>query len=287
MECANMLCFEPPSVSLIKTLMAPQQAVLRLEWIGMNNVPKKDTPALYVMNHFLYGLEMPSFVGGLYLKINIYVRGLADHFHICSPHGSILKAFGGVDGTRANVDSLMEAKQNILVYPGGGQEVLKHSSVPKYSLLWKEHLGFARLAIKHGYPIVPCALVGMEDMIDIVANINLKACQKGQFLPVGSVNPKKLQKLYFWVGEPIPTAQYKGEWTNDNLCREVRDKTKAAVEQGIKTMQKRQQTDPDRFLMQQFANNVRAAKERAAQTIQTVFRRTNSEDSVLDEKKAE
>jgi 1-acyl-sn-glycerol-3-phosphate acyltransferase len=286
-ERANMLRFEPPSVSLVKTLMAPQQAVLRSEWIGMNNVLKKDTSALYVMNHSLYGLEMPSFVGGLYLKRNIYVRGLADHLHFCSPHGSIVKAFGGVDGTRANVDSLMEAKQNILVYPGGGQEVLKHSSVPKYSLLWKERLGFARLAIKHGYPIVPCASVGTEDMIDIVANINLESCRKGQFLPVGSVNPKKLQKLYFWVGEPIPTAQYKGEWTNDDFCREVRDKTKAAVEQGIKTMQKRQQTDPDRFLMQQFANNVRAAKERAAQTIQTVFRRTNSEDSVLDEKKAE
>jgi 1-acyl-sn-glycerol-3-phosphate acyltransferase len=79
----------------------------------------------------------------------------------------------------------MEAKQNILIYPGGGQEVLKHSSVLKYPLLWKEHLGFARLAIKHGYPIVPCASVGMEDMIDIVANINLKSCQKWQFLLVG------------------------------------------------------------------------------------------------------
>jgi hypothetical protein len=53
-------------------------------------------------------------------------------------------------------------------------------------------------------------------------------------------------------------------------------------EQGIKTTQKRdEQTDPDRFLMQQFANDVRAA-----QTIQAVSRRTNSEDSVLDEKKA-
>jgi hypothetical protein len=45
-ECTNMLYFKPPSVSLVKTLMAPQQAVLRSEQIGMNNVPKKDTPAL-------------------------------------------------------------------------------------------------------------------------------------------------------------------------------------------------------------------------------------------------
>jgi hypothetical protein len=51
------------------------------------------------------------------------------------------------------------------------------------------------------------------------------------------------------------------------------------VEQGIKTMQKRQHTD--RFLMHQFANDVRAA-----QTVQAVLRRTNSEDSVVHEKKA-
>jgi hypothetical protein len=48
-------------------------------------------------------------------------------------------------------------------------------------------------------------------------------------------------------------------------------------EQGIKTTQEGEQTDPDRSLMHQFANDVRAA-----QTIQA----TNSEDSVLDEKKA-
>jgi hypothetical protein len=68
----------------------------------------------------------------------------------------------------------------------------------------------------------------------------------------------------------------------------VRDKTKAAVEQGIKTMQKRQQTDPDRFFIQQFANDIRDAKEQAAHTtIQAIFCQTNSEDSILDEKKAE
>jgi hypothetical protein len=86
----------------------------------------------------------------------LYVRGLADHFHFCSSHGSVLKSFGAVDGTRDNVDCLMNAKQNVLVYPGGGQEVLKNSSFPKYALLWKERLGFARMDIKSmGIPLYP------------------------------------------------------------------------------------------------------------------------------------
>jgi 1-acyl-sn-glycerol-3-phosphate acyltransferase len=219
---------------------------------------------------------MPSFVSGLYLEKDVYVRGLADHFHFCSPHGSVLKSFGAVDGTRANVDCLMDAKQNVLVYPGGGQEVLKNSSVPKYSLLWKERLGFARLAIKHGYPIIPCASVGVEDMIDIMADINLESCRKGHFLPIpGPINPIRLQKLYFWVGGPIPTAQYKGDWKNDTFAREVRDRTKVAVEKGIQSLQEKQQTDPDRFLVHRFAKEVR---DRASKTFERVLSRQGSDE---------
>jgi 1-acyl-sn-glycerol-3-phosphate acyltransferase len=256
-ERANMVRFQPPSKNFMKTLLAPQNTILPSDWTGLDNV-SKDTPALYVMNHSLYGLDMSSFVSGLYLEKDVYVRGLADHFHFCSPHGSVFKSFGAVDGTRDNVDCLMDAKQNVLVYPGGGQEVLKNSSVPKYSLLWKERLGFARMAIKHGYPIVPCASVGVEDMIDILGDINLESFRKGQFLPIpGPLNPTRLQKLYFWVGEPIPTAQYKGDWKNDTFAREVRDQTKAAVEKAIQSLQEKQQTDPDRFLVQRFGKEAR------------------------------
>lgn len=265
-ERANIIRFQPPSKKLLKTLLAPQDAVFRSDWTGLDNVPK-DVPALYVMNHSLYGLEMASFLGRLYLEKDVFVRGLADHFHFCSPHGSLMKAFGAVDGTRSNVDCLMENNSNILVYPGGGQEVLKHSSVPKYALLWKERLGFARLAIKHGYPIIPCASVGTEEMVEILADISLEYLRKGQFLPIpGPMGPYKLQKLYFWVGEPIPTVEYEGDWKNEDFAREVRDKTKDAVEDGIKLLQKKQQNDPDRFLM-----------KAAAKTIGKIFSRQTSD----------
>ena len=126
----KMVSFKPPSKTLYKTLLAPQEAIFDPEWTGLENI-KRGRPALYVMNHSLYALEVPSFLSGLYLQKDVFVRGLADHFHFASPHGCIMKAVGAVDGTRANVDALMEAQQNILVYPGGGQEVLKHSSEPK------------------------------------------------------------------------------------------------------------------------------------------------------------
>ena len=57
---------------------------------------------------------MPLLINTLYQKKNIFVRGLADHFHFATPNGPILRAMGAVDGTRQNVDALMEAGHDVL-----------------------------------------------------------------------------------------------------------------------------------------------------------------------------
>jgi 1-acyl-sn-glycerol-3-phosphate acyltransferase len=61
----------------------------------------------------------------------------------------------------------MRDRQTILVFPGGSREVNKRRG-QQYQLLWRERIGFARLAIKHGYPIVPFAAVGADDMFDVI-----------------------------------------------------------------------------------------------------------------------
>jgi 1-acyl-sn-glycerol-3-phosphate acyltransferase len=50
----------------------------------------------------------------------------------------------------------MEDGRSILVFPGGGREVTKRRG-EKYRLIWGERMGFARMAIECGYPIVPVA----------------------------------------------------------------------------------------------------------------------------------
>lgn len=239
---------------------APLTWFMRPEFHGADNLPptKDDsaTPGLYVMNHALYGLEMTPFVATLYKLKDIYVRGLADHFHFGQLHGEFIRYFGAVDGTRDNVDALMETNQNVLVYPGGGEEIMKPCAVPKYTLMWKERLGFARCAIKHGYPIVPCCSVGTEDMWTRLFDVDVGFIKKGMKAPIGVILPHNLlQKVYYWVGEPIPTAQYKGDYKNDEFAREVRDKVKAAVEAGIQEMKDRQAADPDRDLIKAVGNS--------------------------------
>ena len=74
-----------------------------------------------------------------------------------------------VRGTRDNVRALMRERQTILVFPGGSREVNKRRG-QQYQLLWRERIGFARLAIEHGYPIVPFAAVGADEMLDVIVD---------------------------------------------------------------------------------------------------------------------
>ena len=258
MERTNIRNWTPPP-HWTTIVFAPLNLILRPEISGAENI-KHDSPGFYVTNHALFGLEMAPFVATVFAQTNIFLRGLSDHFHFGHFHGEVIRFFGGVDGTRQNVDCLMESKQNVLVYPGGCHEILKPTTVPKYSLMWKERLGFVKMAIKHGYPIVPCCSVGTEDMFDRLFDLPLDFVRKGLQLPViAPVLPHRLQKVYFWFGEPIATAQYKGDWENDELCRKVRDQVKAAVEAGIQEMKVKQAADPNRFLLQHMVNATKDA----------------------------
>jgi 1-acyl-sn-glycerol-3-phosphate acyltransferase len=255
--------FKPPSQRTLEPLMAPMELLLRPDVSGLDNV-KKDQPHLFVMNHSLWGVEMSTWLNTIYQSTGVFPRGLADHFHFGLPHGALLRTLGAVDGTRDNVDALMAAGHDVLVYPGGGHEVFKHSSVSKYSLLWKDRLGFARMAIKHGYPILPTCAVGTEDMLDIVADLPVGFVRKGLSVPIiGPIWPSRLQRVYIWFGEPIPTAQYNGDFENDEFAREVRDKARAAVLGGIHMLQGRQAEDPDRFLLAHLGNRARGAWQAA------------------------
>ncbi|KAL3899056.1 MAG: hypothetical protein SGCHY_002315 [Lobulomycetales sp.] len=66
----------------------------------------------------------------------------------------------------------MKAGEPILVFPGGAKEVFRDERHEKYSLLWKQRKGFARLAIQHSYTIVPVASIGMEDMVKVGASFS-------------------------------------------------------------------------------------------------------------------
>lgn len=242
-------------------VLEPLSRLTRPKVYGLERVPQRG--ALLVGNHTLYGfLDLPFMLAELWKRRRIRVRGLGEHAHYAIPvWRNLLELCGMVRGTRENVRALMREHEYILVFPGGSGEVFKHRG-EGYRLLWKERMGFARLAIEHGYPVVPFAAVGAEEMLDIVADNRTPVVAQvshlmkrlvGVSLPpiVRGVGPTPLprpERLYFWFGEPIDTARFAGRHDDADVVRAVRDQTKAAIEGGIEFLLAERKVDPNRGL---------------------------------------
>lgn len=165
-----------------------------------------------------------------------------------------------VRGTRENVRALMSQREPIVVFPGGANEVFKRRG-EKYKLKWKERLGFARLAIEFGYPIVPFAAVGAEEMLEVVADdrtpvvgqvSSLMKRLVGLPLPpitrgLGPTPFPRPERLYFWFGEPIETERFSTAEGHAS-ARELRDEVRDAVENGILRLLQERKADPRRGL---------------------------------------
>ncbi len=220
-----------------------------------------DRPALYVGNHTIMGvLDVPLLTMELYERRGVFIRSLGDHLHFWIPGWrDLLIHFGTVDGSRDNCRALMRAGESILVFPGGGREVCKRRG-EKYKLLWKERVGFARLAIEHGYPIVPFAAVGAEECFDIVVDGNdvmetplgaliEKVSPRPEMIPplvsgVGMMPIPHPGRFYFRLDRPIETAHLRGQHRDPEVCFEVREQVRRSVERSIRYLQRKREDDP-------------------------------------------
>lgn len=257
-----------------RVLLTPWQWVTAPRFYGMERVPR-DRPALFVGNHTLMGvLDAPLLVLGLYDQCGVFVRPLGDHIHFQIPvWRDLLSRFGTVDGTRENCRALMRAGESILVFPGGGREVFKRRG-ERYHLIWKQRIGFARLAIEFGYPIVPFAAVGADDCYDIVADGNdLMRTPIGPLIEEFSPRPDTIppllrglgptpiprpQRFYFWLGKPMETRAYRGREGDDAVCFALRERVRRAVQTGMRSLQAARSRDPDRELATRLVHRLQA-----------------------------
>ena len=99
-------------------------------------------------------------------------------------------------------------------------------------------------------------------------DVPLDVIRKGQYLPI-AVPTGKWQRVYFWFGEPIYTAQYHGDYENTEYAKELRDKVKEAVETGIKQLRERQASDPNRYLVDQYSRSMKESFTAAYETLRS------------------
>ena len=156
----------------------------------------------------------------------------------------------------------MRLGQPIIVFPGGGDEVCKKRSHAKYALLWKSRKGFAKYATKFGYPILPAASVGFEDMLSVWFDIpvgwvmKLLGDKRSDFTVPFPFYNFTVQRCYYRFGSLIETASKQKQWMNDSAITEIRDITHLEVQRLIGTCQIDQKNDPNRYLLNEITNTV-------------------------------
>ena len=148
----------------------------------------------------------------------------------------IARKTGGTVACNADAERLLRGGELVGVFPEGFKGVGKPYS-QRYKLQRFGRGGFVSAALRTGAPIVPCAIVGAEEIYPMLANA--KPLARMLHLPYFPVTP-----LFPWLGPfgavplpshwiiefcpPVPTTGYPaGSWRDQaavaELAAEVRD----------------------------------------------------------------
>jgi 1-acyl-sn-glycerol-3-phosphate acyltransferase len=259
--------FQPPSATQIaaaEALLAPWRVLTDPRVDGYENLPPEGG-YLLVGNHTTLGVfDVPFVVLGIYHRTGVLVRSLGERQHFRVPlWRDLLAHFGTIDGSREAARAVMRAGQPLLVFPGGGREVARRRG-DYYPLVWRERIGFARLALEFGYPVVPFSMIGVDDMWDVLVDADDDLMRPARALArridvdpemvfpiVRGLGPTPLprpQRIYARLGTPIDAREFGRKWSDDAAARRLRDAAKAAVAQGIEDLLAEREADPERRL---------------------------------------
>lgn len=198
---------------------------LGVEVVGVENVPRGR--ALLVANH-AFGFDIAFAIARIHAATGRRVWALGEHAWWTFPGvRRLAAAVGTVDGTPANADKLLAADELVLVLPGGLREAMKPYEL-RYRLLWGNHYGFVRAAIRNGAPLVPLAAIGADDLFELVGDAYARA--RRLHLPFPLPRPGHLvnlvrarhTRLRYLIGEAIPTDAARGKEHDAKLVRRLR-----------------------------------------------------------------
>lgn len=261
----EVLKFTPPSRAAMRSFMRVPRAWFSPEFLGLWELDLSK-PALFVGNHTLFGLtDAPLMIEHLHTQYGAMLRGLGDRGHFKVPFwGDLLIRHGMVLGSPEVCSALMRAGQHVLVFPGGAREVMRRKG-EAYQLIWKQRAGFARLAIEHGYDIIPFGSVGPDESYKILLDANdllkrdwlrkpaehfglLEATRGGDFLPpipmgLGPTLLPRPQRYYFGFGPRISTAHLNGQANDKDAVWAIREQVADAVRDQISRLRLYRQED--------------------------------------------
>lgn len=211
----------------------------RVETVGMDNVPS-DSGALVVANH---SGTVP--VDALMLQVALHddhpgrrpLRLLGAHLVYQLPVlGYLSRRSGHTLACPEDADRLMRKGELVGVFPEGFKGVGKPFS-ERYRLQRFGRGGFVASAIRAGVPIIPCSIVGAEEIYPKIGDLRFLARLLGlPYLPITPffpwLGPLGLvplpSKWMIEFGEPVRTDEFEPDDADDpmtvfNLTDHVRE----------------------------------------------------------------
>lgn len=155
-------------VSRVARYFEPAVRYFGGELHGAHNLPTTGG-ALLVANHAFLAVDSTVMVPLIYRETGRLPRGLVEKLLFKSRRmGAALHRIGAVEGTRENAITLLEEGELCLCYPGGAEESLKGPQ-NRYRLRWERSMGYLKVAIQAGVPIVPVVGVGVDEAFPSIA----------------------------------------------------------------------------------------------------------------------
>ncbi len=235
--------FDP---ELNETVLMPAARALYRDWFrvrmrGLEHVPSGG-PALVVANH---SGVLP--LDALMLQVGILdehpaARNLrllgADLVYSLPLLGRLARASGHVPASPAEAERLLSAGELVGVFPEGFKGIGKPFA-SRYQLQRFGRGGFARLALRMRIPMIPCAIVGAEEIYPMVADWPELASRLK--LPYFPITP-----LFPWLGpvgaiplpsnwliefcDPVPTDGFTpDQWEDEDVIAELAGKVKDTI----------------------------------------------------------
>lgn len=229
---------EPKLVRMARPLVRALARLHPVRFDGSEHLPSG--PALLVGNHGLLGYETPFFFERLLQASGRHPIGLADRGFFRVPGlRDVLVRLGGTYGCARNAMKALGRGDLVVCYPGGARETFKRER-DKYRCLWRESLGFVRLAMSAGVPIVPFAAAGVDHTYKIVGHLRgsgqaLMGNGKYDLPFVWGVGPlPRPVPFWFRLGKPIALPKADAPPTESNVREvhaEVWSKTQRMVDE--------------------------------------------------------